>query len=77
MIKVSSFFKLNEIRTVDNPFNEDPKNIFFREVLISGEGQSENLGKLGNNRDVYCYANRGWSISKENISPYLMVPKSL
>ena len=27
MVKFSSSFKLNEIRTVDSPFNEDPNNI--------------------------------------------------
>ena len=30
MIKYSSSFKLNEIHTVDSPFNEDLKNIFFQ-----------------------------------------------
>ena len=60
MIKFSSSVKLNEIHTVDSPFNEDPKNInFSREALISGEGRPENLGKMGNNKDIYCYANRG------------------
>ena len=29
MIKFSSSFKLNEIHTVDSPFNEDPNNINF------------------------------------------------
>ena len=29
MIKFSSSLKLNEIHTVDSPFNEDPKNIIF------------------------------------------------
>ena len=29
MIKFSSSFKLNEIHTVDSPFNEDPKNTIF------------------------------------------------
>ena len=59
MIKFSSSFKLNEIHRVDSPFNEDPKNIkiFSREALISGEGRPENLGEMGNNRDIYCYAN--------------------
>ena len=53
------FLKLNEIHTVDSPFNEDPKNIIFsREALPSGKGRSKNLGKMGNNRDIYCYANR-------------------
>ena len=60
MIKFSSSFKLNEIHTVDSPFNEDPKNInFSREALISGEGRPGNLGKMGNNRDIYCSENRG------------------
>ena len=73
MIEFSSSLKLNEIQKVDSPFNKDPKNIFSREDLILGEGRSENLG----NRDIYCYANRGWPISKENISPYPLVPKFL
>ena len=60
MIKFLSSFKLNEIHVVDSPFNEDPKNIIIsREDLIPGEGRSENLWKMGNNRDIYCYANRG------------------
>ena len=60
MIKFSSSFKLNKIYKVDSPFNEDPKNKFFsREALISGEGRPENLGKMGNNRDIYYYANWG------------------
>ena len=60
MIKFSGSFKLSEIHRVDSPFNEDLKNITFsREDLISGEGRPENLGKMGNNRDIYCYANWG------------------
>ena len=60
MIKFSTSLKLNEIHTVDSPFNEDPKNInFFCEALISGEGRPENLGKMGSSRDIYCYANWG------------------
>ena len=60
MIKFSRSFKLNEIHRVDSPVNEDPKNITFsRKALISGEGRPENLGKMGNNRDIYCYANWG------------------
>ena len=60
IIEFSSSFKLNEIHEVDSPFNEDPKNIIFsREAVISGEGRPENLGKMGNNRDIYCYANLG------------------
>ena len=60
MIEFSSSFKLNEIHTVDSPFNEDPKNInFFQGGPKFGEGRPENLGKMGNNRDIYCYANWG------------------
>ena len=29
MIEFSSSLKLNEIHIVDNPFNEEPKNIIF------------------------------------------------
>ena len=61
MTKFSSSFKLNEIHRVDSSFNEDPKNIIFsREVQILGEGQNEHSGKMGNNRDIYCYANWEW-----------------
>ena len=60
MIKFSSSFKIKEIHIVDSSFSEDPKNtIFSREALISEEGQPEKLGKMGNNRYIYCYANRG------------------
>ena len=57
MIKFSSSCKLNEIHMVDSPFIDDL--IFSREALISGEGRPENLGKMGNNRDIYSYANLG------------------
>ena len=77
--KISSSFKLNEIHRVDSPFNEDPKNIIFfsREALISGEGRPENLGKMGNNRDIYCYAN--WRVVnfERAYKPLPLVPKSL
>ena len=36
---------------VDSPFDEDSKNIIF-----SQGGMAGNLGKMSNNRDVYCYA---------------------
>ena len=59
MVEFSSSLKLIEIHTVDSPFKEDPKNIIFsREALILEERRSENLGKMGNNRNIYCYANR-------------------
>ena len=61
MIKFSSYFKLNEIHVADSPLNEDPKNIIFsREALILGKGWPKNVGKMGNNRDIDCYVNRGW-----------------
>ena len=69
MIEFSSSLKLNKIHVVDNPFNEDPKKFF----------QGGTAGKFReneNNRDIYCYANWGWSVSKENISAHPMVPKS-
>ena len=51
---------------VGSPFNEDSKNIlFFGEALISGDGRPENLGKMGNNKDIVMQIG-GWSISKEN-----------
>ena len=78
MIEFSSSLKLNKIHVVDSPFNEDPKNInVFQGGPNFREGTVGNLGKMGNNRDIYCYANRGWSVSKESISPYPLVPKSL
>ena len=78
MIKFSSSLQENEIHTVDSPFNDDPKNTnFSRKALISGEERPENLLKIGNKSDIYCYANWGWSISKENVSPYPLVTKSL
>ena len=56
---------------VDSPFNEDQKkiNIFSREALISGEGRPGNLGKVGNNRDIYFYANRGAQTRKRIYTP--------
>ena len=55
-----------------------PKIIFFpREALISEERRPENVGKMGNNRDIIVMQIGGWSISKENISPYPRVPKPL
>ena len=61
MLEFSGSLKLNEIHLVNSSFNEDPNNISFfsREALISGEGRSETFGQMGNNRDIYCYANRG------------------
>ena len=59
MVKISNASYENEIHLVDSVFNEDSKNIFClaSEALISGEGRSENLGKMAKNRETYCYAN--------------------
>ena len=64
-IEFSSPSQENEIHKVNSPFNEDCKNVIF-----SRDGQLENFVKMGNNRDIYCYANWESSISKENISLY-------
>ena len=64
-----SSFKLKEIHIVDSRSTEDPRNIIFSRVaVILGEERPENLGKIGNNRDITMQI-RGWLISKENISP--------
>ena len=58
MIEFSSSLNLNEIHVVYSSFNEDPK--IFQEGPYFREGRPENLGKMGNNWDIYCYAN--WEI---------------
>ena len=59
MVKISNASYENEIHSVDSPFNEDSKNIFFlaTEVLISVEGRPGNLEKMAKNREAHCYAN--------------------
>ena len=75
MIEFSSSLKLNKIRIV---VNEDPKNInLFQGGPNLGAGTAGKFREMGNDRDIYCYAIREWSISKENISPYPLLPKSL
>ena len=60
MIKFSSSFKLKEIQVVDSLFIEDPKNIiFFQRGPNFGGGTAGKFWKMGNNMDIYCYANRG------------------
>ena len=44
-IKFSSSFKLNEIHTVNSPFNEDPKKYFFQRGPNFEGGTDEKLGK--------------------------------
>ena len=59
-IKFSGSFKLNVIHRVDSPFNEDPKNInFFQGGPNFGGGMAGKVREMGNNRDIYCYANWG------------------
>ena len=78
MLEFSRFLKLNKIHMVDSSFNEDSKNIIFsREALFSGEGRSGNLGQMGNDSDIYCYANRGVVNFEREISPKSLIPKSL
>ena len=70
MIEFSSSLKLNEIDIVDSPFNEDPKKcIFFHGGPNFVEGRPEKLGKMGNSRDIYCYANRGVQFRKRISGP--------
>ena len=60
MIKFSNSFQLNEIHIINSPFSEDPKNIIFFQGGPNFEGGT--FGKfeeIGNNRDIYCYANQG------------------
>ena len=60
---------------VDSPFNQDSKNITFaREALISGEERPENLGKMGNDREIYCYTNR-WMVCFER--EYWLLPPGI
>ena len=58
IIEFSSSSQENEIHLADSAFNEDFNKLFSRDALISREGRPENLGKMGNNSDIYCYANR-------------------
>ena len=59
MVKTSNASFEKEIHRVDNPFNEDSKNIIFmaREAQIAGEEPPENLGKMAKNMEAYCYEN--------------------
>ena len=47
------------MNVVDSPFIENSKNFFFsREALLLGKRWPKNVGKMGNSRDIYCYANQ-------------------
>ena len=57
-VKISNASYENQTHRIDSPLKVDSKNIIFaRKALISGEGQSRNLGKMAKNRETYCYAN--------------------
>ena len=44
---------------VDSPFNEDSKNIIFSQSGPNFGGRTAGkFEEIGNNRDIYCYANR-------------------
>ena len=78
MIEFSSSLLENKIHMVDSPCSEDSKNVIFsREALMSGEERPENLGEMGNNRDIYCYANRGVVNFEREYQSLSLVPKSL
>ena len=69
IIKFLSSIKLNEIHTVDSPFNQDPKNInFFQGGPNFRGGTARKLGEMGDNRDIYCYANQGDGEFRKSIS---------
>ena len=70
MIRFSTSFKLNEIHTVDSPFYKDPKNIiFFQGGPNFGGGTAGKFREIGNNRDIYCYANWGGEFRKSILAP--------
>ena len=51
MIEFSSSFKFNEIHTVDSLFEIPGSPNFGVETV-------EKFGEIGNNREIFCYANR-------------------
>ena len=59
MIKISNGSYENEIHRVDSPFNKDSKDILIlaREVLVSGKGRPENLGKTAKKQGTHLYSN--------------------
>ena len=60
MMKFFSSFKLKKFTELIALSTMIPKiSIFFQGGLNFG-GRPENLGKIENNRDIYCYANQGW-----------------
>ena len=47
------------------------KCIFFQRGHNFGGGMAGKFWEMSNNRDICCYSNRGWSISKENTGLYI------
>ena len=56
MVKIPNASYDNEIHSVNSPSTKIPKIFFSKEALISGEGRTENLGKMVKNKETYCYA---------------------
>ena len=61
MVKISNVSYENEIQRLDNPFNEDSRNVIFvgQGGPNLGEGLPENLAKMAKNKETYSYANSG------------------
>ena len=59
--RIFKFFE-NKQNSHQSLFNEDPK-IFSREAKISRKEQPDNSGNMGNNRDICCYENQGYTVS--------------
>ena len=79
MVKISNASYENEIHRVDSPLKEDSKNIIVlaREVLISGRGRLENLGKMAKTGKPIVMQIREWSILIGNTGLYSLASKSL
>ena len=44
---------------IDSPFNKDSKNTSFFQGSPNFGGTAGKFREMGNNRDIYCYANWG------------------
>ena len=77
MIEFSSSLKLNEIHIVDSPFIEDPNFFFQGDPNFGGGTVGKFWGKWAITGTSIVMQIGGWSVSKENISLYPLVPKSL
>ena len=56
--RISSSSQENETHLADRTFDKDSKICFFQGALVSGKERLQNLWEMGNNRDIYCYANQ-------------------